>query len=267
MKRIATTNAPAALGPYAQAVDTGDTVYCSGQLGLDPATGALAEGVQAQTHQALKNLQAVLQEAGLTLDNVVKTTVFVQDLGDFGTVNEIYGTYFHGGFPARYGAWHPQTSCAPCGTARPGAGWGQGPAMYQYSAMRAGTLPAPYPARPHHCGTARGNRRSAPHGGRKTVLPAWVLLWVRPWGAARFYLQFLSTIIILMLHMGAFSCVCFCKALHWDNEPGGQSVSAFEKNICSERIVPCRRPARQHCPHKPTARRIPLKKRLGGHVL
>ena len=97
MKRIATTNAPAALGPYAQAVDTGDTVYCSGQLGLDPATGALAEGVQAQTHQALKNLQAVLQEAGLTLDNVVKTTVFVQDLGDFGTVNEIYGTYFHGG--------------------------------------------------------------------------------------------------------------------------------------------------------------------------
>ena len=71
MKRIATTNAPAALGPYAQAVDTGDTVYCSGQLGLDPATGALAEGVQAQTHQALKNLQAVLQEAGLTLDNVV----------------------------------------------------------------------------------------------------------------------------------------------------------------------------------------------------
>ncbi len=101
MKRIATTNAPAALGPYAQAVDTGDTVYCSGQLGLDPATGALAEGVQAQTHQALKNLQAVLQEAGLTLDNVVKTTVFVQDLGDFGTVNEIYGSYFHGGFPAR----------------------------------------------------------------------------------------------------------------------------------------------------------------------
>ena len=87
--------------PYAQAVDTGTTVYCSGQLGLDPATGALAEGVQAQTHQALKNLQAVLGEAGLTLDSVVKTTVFVQDLGDFGAVNEVYGSYFHGGFPAR----------------------------------------------------------------------------------------------------------------------------------------------------------------------
>ncbi len=65
-----------------------------------PPPAAFAEGVQAQTHQALKNLQAVLQEAGLTLD-VVKTTVFVQDLGDFGTVNEIYGSYFHGGFPAR----------------------------------------------------------------------------------------------------------------------------------------------------------------------
>ena len=97
MKRIATKNAPAALGPYAQAVDTGTTVYCSGQLGLDPATGALAEGVQAQTHQALKNLQALLGEAGLTLDSVVKTTVFVQDLGDFGAVNEVYGSYF----PAR----------------------------------------------------------------------------------------------------------------------------------------------------------------------
>ena len=101
MTHVSTPNAPAALGPYSQAVDTGSTVYCSGQLGLDPATGNLADGVQAQTHQALKNLQAVLTEAGLSLDNVVKTTVFVQDLADFGTVNEIYGTYFHGGFPAR----------------------------------------------------------------------------------------------------------------------------------------------------------------------
>ena len=101
MTHVSTPNAPAALGPYSQAVDTGSTVYCSGQLGLDPATGNLAEDVQAQTHQALKNLQAVLNAAGLSLDNVVKTTVFVQDLADFGTVNEIYGTYFHGGFPAR----------------------------------------------------------------------------------------------------------------------------------------------------------------------
>ena len=101
MTHVSTPNAPAALGPYSQAVDTGSTVYCSGQLGLDPATSNLADCVQAQTHQALKNLQAVLNEAGLSLDNVVKTTVFVQDLADFGTVNEIYGTYFHGGFPAR----------------------------------------------------------------------------------------------------------------------------------------------------------------------
>lgn len=101
MTHVSTPNAPAALGPYSQAVDTGSTVYCSGQLGLDPATGNLADGVQAQTHQALKNLQAVLNKAGLSLDNVVKTTVFVQDLADFGTVNEIYGAYFHGGFPAR----------------------------------------------------------------------------------------------------------------------------------------------------------------------
>ena len=101
MTHVSTPNAPAALGPYSQAVDTGSTVYCSGQLGLDPATGNLADDVQAQTHQALKNLQAVLNEAGLSLDNVVNTTVFVQDLADFGTVNEIYGTYFHGGFPAR----------------------------------------------------------------------------------------------------------------------------------------------------------------------
>ena len=101
MTHVSTPNAPAALGPYSQAVDTGSTVYCSGQLGLDPATGNLADGVQAQTHQALKHMQAVLHAAGLSLDNVVKTTVFVQDLADFGTVNEIYGTYFHGGFPAR----------------------------------------------------------------------------------------------------------------------------------------------------------------------
>lgn len=84
-----------------QAVDTGSTVYCSGQLGLDPATGALAEGVAAQTRQSLANLRAVLAEAGLTLADVVKTTVFVQDLGDFGTVNEVYAEAFGQTVPAR----------------------------------------------------------------------------------------------------------------------------------------------------------------------
>lgn len=101
MKRIVTDKAPAALGPYVQAVDTGSTVYCSGQLGLDPATGALAEGAAAQTRQSLANLRAVLAEAGLTLADVVKTTVFVQDLGDFGTVNEVYAEAFGQTVPAR----------------------------------------------------------------------------------------------------------------------------------------------------------------------
>ena len=101
MQAIATKNAPGAIGPYVQAVDTGAVVYTSGQLGLDPATGELPAGIEAQTHQALKNLQAVLAAAGLGFANVVKTTVFVKDLADFGTVNGIYGTYFTAGYPAR----------------------------------------------------------------------------------------------------------------------------------------------------------------------
>lgn len=101
MKRIVTDKAPAALGPYVQAVDTGTVVYCSGQLGLDPATNTLADGVAAQTRQSLQNLQAVLAEAGLDLSHVVKTTVFVQDLADFGTVNEVYAELFGDTYPAR----------------------------------------------------------------------------------------------------------------------------------------------------------------------
>ena len=101
MKRIVTDKAPAALGPDVQAVDTGSVVYCSGQLGLDPVTNTLADGVAAQTRQSLKNLQAVLAEAGLDLSHVVKTTVFVQDLADFGTVNEVYAELFGETYPAR----------------------------------------------------------------------------------------------------------------------------------------------------------------------
>lgn len=103
MKRIVTDKAPAALGPYVQAVDTGTVVYCSGQLGLDPVTNTLADGVAAQTRQSLQNLQAVLAEAGLDLSHVVKTTVFVQDLADFGTVNEVYAELFGDTYPARSG--------------------------------------------------------------------------------------------------------------------------------------------------------------------
>ena len=101
MKRIVTSKAPAALGPYVQAVDTGSTVYCSGQLGMDPVTNTLPEGVAAQTRQSLANLSAVLAEAGLTLADVVKTTVFVQDLADFGTVNQVYAEAIGGSAPAR----------------------------------------------------------------------------------------------------------------------------------------------------------------------
>ncbi|MDD2955667.1 MAG: RidA family protein [Oscillospiraceae bacterium] len=97
---ISTPKAPGAIGPYSQAVAAG-AVYTSGQLGIDPATGKLAEGVAAQTRQAMQNLSEVLKAAGADLDCVVKTTVFVKDLADFKTVNEIYGAYFTGSFPAR----------------------------------------------------------------------------------------------------------------------------------------------------------------------
>jgi 2-iminobutanoate/2-iminopropanoate deaminase len=100
-KVISTTAAPAAIGPYSQAVRAGDFIFTSGQLGLDPATGALREGVAVQTVQALDNLTAVLAAAGATLDDVVKTTIFLADLADFGTVNELYGARFRGAPPAR----------------------------------------------------------------------------------------------------------------------------------------------------------------------
>lgn len=100
-KTIATKKAPNAIGPYAQAVDTGAMVFTSGQLGLIPETGKLAEGVEAQTRQAMTNLSHVLAEAGLSLADVVKTTVFVQDLADFGTVNTVYGSFFTSSYPAR----------------------------------------------------------------------------------------------------------------------------------------------------------------------
>ena len=96
---ISATNAPAALGPYSHAVAMEGVVFTSGQLGIDPATGKLAEGVAAQAEQALKNLEAVLKAAGASMADVVKTTVFVKDLADFGTVNTIYGQHFGADFP------------------------------------------------------------------------------------------------------------------------------------------------------------------------
>ena len=103
MRPISTSNAPAAIGPYSQAVDSGaGLVFLSGQLPLDPATGAFPEGgIQAQTRQSLRNVQAILEAAGLSLANVVKTTVFLADMGDFAAMNEVYASFFAEPFPAR----------------------------------------------------------------------------------------------------------------------------------------------------------------------
>ena len=102
MKQIISSPvAPAALGPYSQAVRAGDFVFCSGQTGLEPATGLLREGVAAQAEQVLDNLAAVLAAAGASFADVVKTTIFLTDMADFQTVNAIYGKRFSGDLPAR----------------------------------------------------------------------------------------------------------------------------------------------------------------------
>ena len=98
---IRTSAAPAALGPYSQGIRAGDFVFASGQLGLDPSTGNLRQGVAEQTEQAMDNLTAVLKAAGASLANVVMTTIFLADMADFQTVNTIYGARFDGAPPAR----------------------------------------------------------------------------------------------------------------------------------------------------------------------
>jgi 2-iminobutanoate/2-iminopropanoate deaminase len=98
---IFSPSAPAALGPYSQAIRAGDFVFCSGQTGLDPVTGILREGITAQTEQVLDNLAAVLAAAGASFANVVKTTIFLVDMADFQTVNALYGKRFSGVLPAR----------------------------------------------------------------------------------------------------------------------------------------------------------------------
>lgn len=102
MKALHTEKAPAAIGPYSQAIEAGGMVFASGQLPVDPATGNFAEGgIKEQTRQSLTNAAAILAEAGLSLANVVKTTVFLADMGDFAAMNEVYATFFSEPYPAR----------------------------------------------------------------------------------------------------------------------------------------------------------------------
>ena len=101
-KIIATTNAPAAIGPYSQAIDCGSFLVTSGQVPFDPATGEFVPGgITEQTRQVLTNIKAILEAAGLTMDNVVKTTVFLQSMGDFAAMNAVYARHFPEPFPAR----------------------------------------------------------------------------------------------------------------------------------------------------------------------
>ena len=98
---IQTSRAPAAIGPYSQAIRAGDTVYLSGQIGLDPATGNLRDGIEAQARQVFDNVKAVSEAAGGSLDNVVKLSLLLADLADFSKVNDIMATYFTAPYPAR----------------------------------------------------------------------------------------------------------------------------------------------------------------------
>jgi len=99
---VSTENAPKAIGPYSAGVKAGDFVYTAGQLGIDPATGSFVEGgIEAETRQAMNNLRAVLEAAGASLENVVKTTVFLRDMNDFAAMNAVYAEFFTADFPAR----------------------------------------------------------------------------------------------------------------------------------------------------------------------
>ena len=102
MKVISTTKAPAAIGPYSQAIKVGNLIYTSGQIPIDPTTGVFVEGgIKEQTRQALTNVQTILEEAGLTMGNVVKTTVFMADMNDFADMNTVYAEFFMEPYPAR----------------------------------------------------------------------------------------------------------------------------------------------------------------------
>ena len=99
--QISTSNAPAAIGPYSQAISTGNLLFISGQIPVNPADGTIPEGIKAQTAQSIANIKAILAEAGMTFDNVVKTTVFLSDMNNFVPMHEVYAENFTAPFPAR----------------------------------------------------------------------------------------------------------------------------------------------------------------------
>ena len=101
MNQIKTNNAPQAIGPYSQAIISNGVVYCSGQIPIDPKSGDIAEGVENQAHQVFTNIKNQLEAAGTSIDNVIKTTVFIKDMNDFAKINEIYAQYFTEPYPAR----------------------------------------------------------------------------------------------------------------------------------------------------------------------
>lgn len=110
-KIVSTNNAPAAIGPYSQANLVNGVLYISGQIPIDPSTGNLVDGIEKETHQVMKNLKAILEEAGMSFSNVVKSTIFLKSMDDFAVMNEIYASYFEeGNYPARETV---EVSCLP----------------------------------------------------------------------------------------------------------------------------------------------------------
>lgn len=101
MQEIKTSNAPAAIGPYSQAIKVGEFLFTSGQIPINPATGEIPVGVEAQAEQALTNVKNLIEASGASIENTVKTTVFIKDMNDFAKINEIYAKYFTSPFPAR----------------------------------------------------------------------------------------------------------------------------------------------------------------------
>lgn len=101
LKEIHTKNAPGAIGPYSQAIQAGDFLYVSGQIGINPSSGEVVEGIEAQTKQVMENLKAILAEADTNFSHVAKFTIFINDMNNFSTVNELYGSYLEKPYPAR----------------------------------------------------------------------------------------------------------------------------------------------------------------------